>query len=404
MLIAGETSGDTLGAELVAQIKKKTSATHMPRAHIPSTDSHADEAPPGIQFFGAGGSAMASKGVEILHDLTRHAVVGLWEVIKNYATFRRIFYNLLRVAGERRPDVIILIDYPGFNLRFAKAVKKLARADSANDWNPKIVYFVSPQIWAWHESRVYQIARDVDMMLSIFPFEKDWYAARVPEFNVKFVGHPLFDRFPTEIEQAIKKEPAAHSTQTTPLVVLLPGSRTRELKKHLAAMEGAVSIIKKTINARFRMVLPTAQLAEQARELLQETSDIEITSGNLAESLRTSEIAIASSGTVTMECAFFGVPTVVIYRTSWSTHFLGRRLIRVKYLAMPNLLADKPVYPELIQREASAENIARAATQFLANPDKIKSTQEELKKIIDALATTGASARAADAVIDLLCS
>src|SRR5206468_6188369 len=142
--------------------------------------------------------------------------VGIWEVLKNYGKFRAFFHQLLDLARERRPDYIILIDYPGFNLRFAHALRKA-------ECEAKIVYYVSPQIWAWHESRVHQIAHDIDLLLSIFPFEKGWYAERKPEFKVEFVGHPIIDRYAGRTEG----EPAE------PLLLLLPGSRVRELKKHL---------------------------------------------------------------------------------------------------------------------------------------------------------------------------
>src|SRR5688572_5264773 len=206
MLIAGEASGDTLGAELVKALRAEP-------GHEKS------------QFFGAGGPKLTAAGAKLAFDLTAHAVVGIVEVLKNYGKFKSFFNQLLTLAIEKKPDYVILIDYPGFNLRFAKALKKEVRA-TGGTWSPKVIFYVSPQIWAWHESRIHQIARDIDLMLAIFPFEKKWYAERKADFKVEFVGHPLLDRY------ALEKERLA-ALQKEPTLLLLPGSRVREIKKHL---------------------------------------------------------------------------------------------------------------------------------------------------------------------------
>jgi lipid-A-disaccharide synthase len=361
MLIAGEASGDTLGAELVKALRAEPGGEHF-------------------QLFGAGGPKMSAAGVELAFDLSAHAVVGIWEVLKNYGKFRGFFYRLLELARERRPDCIILIDYPGFNLRFAKALRKA-------NCKAKIVYYVSPQIWAWHESRVHQITRDIDLMLSIFPFEKKWYAQRKPDFKVEFVGHPLVDRF----EQTRAAEPSQ------PRILLLPGSRIRELKKHLPVMLPAARRLASETGADVEIVVPSENLKKLALAL--GATDVPIQIGGLADALRRATIAIASSGTVTMECAYFGVPTVVLYKTSASTYWLGRRFIRVKYLAMPNLLANRAIYPEFIQEDASEENIYRAAADLLKHPERRQIIRAELRNVIASLGEPGASTRAAKAIL-----
>src|ERR1044072_932759 len=223
MIIAGEASGDTLGAELVKALRRTPNCARA-------------------EFFGAGGPKLAVAGVDLAFDLAAHAVVGIWEVVKNYGKFKTFFEQLLKVALERKPDAVILIDYPGFNLRFVRALRERC-ADTG--WRPKIVYYVSPQIWAWHESRVHQIARDVDLMLAIFPFEKDWYRERAPNFRVEFVGHPLIDRY------------AGHKFDGggRDEVLLLPGSRVRELKKHLPVMIDAALQMRGAEKFLCRMVL-----------------------------------------------------------------------------------------------------------------------------------------------------
>lgn len=377
MLIAGEASGDTLGAELVKALK-----------HSPALAS----AEP--QFFGAGGPKMAAEGVELAFDLTAHAVVGVVEVLKSYRTFKSFFDQLLLLAEQRKPDAIVLIDYPGFNLRFAEVVKNTVRSGST-DWQPKIAYYVSPQIWAWHESRIEQIARDIDLMLAIIPFEKAWYQQRKPNFRVEFVGHPLIDRFQEFHSAETRRKQAA------PLLLLLPGSRVRELRKHLPPMLAAARKIRQHHRADIRMVLPSDDLRALAESFLSAQDDLQLIVGALPDSLSIATAAIASSGTVTVECAFFRVPTVVLYKTSWSTYLLGRRFINVKYLAMPNLLADKVIFPEFIQHRATAENLAQAAIDLLTNPARQTEIKRELDNVIASLGEPGASTRAAAAILAL---
>lgn len=373
MFIAGEASGDTLGAELASALRAEAGA--------------------GLILFGAGGSRMAQAGVEIVLDLAPHAVVGIWEVLKNYGKFKGFFHQLMDMAFARRPDAIVLIDYPGFNLRFAHAIRERLRREGGA-WKPKIVFYVSPQIWAWHESRIHQIAQDIDLLLSIFPFEKEWYRQRKPEFQVEFVGHPLVDRY--------RVPASAAAGDQLPRVLLLPGSRERELRKHLPVMLPAAEQLARQHQCRLEMVLPSERLREFAKPWTDRFPEVHIQLGGLAEALARAAVAIASSGTVTMECAWFGVPTVVIYKTSWSTYLLGRRFIKVKFLAMPNLLADRPLFPELIQAEASSENIAQAAADLLQNRSRRETIRQGLDEVMRSLGEPGASGRAARAVLALL--
>ncbi len=386
MIIAGEASGDTLAAELVQALRP---ITHW-------------------RFIGAGGPQMAAAGVELTLDLTQHAVVGLWEVLKHYPEFRRIFYSLLDVARHELPDVIIVVDYPGFNMRFIQAIRSIVngRGGHFHNWNPRIVYYISPQIWAWHSSRLRKIVRNVDLLLSIFPFEKDWYAQRAPDFHVEYVGHPLVDRYPRSQTAAdtIHKNEHLPSKSAHPKrwqILLLPGSRIRELNKHLPPMFEAARILARSLPVDFHMVLSSPDLLNLARQ--QAPSEISLTlhQGGLAQSLENSDLAIASSGTVTMECAYFRVPTIVIYKTSPATYWIGLQLIKVKYLAMANLLADEAVFPELIQNEATGERIAREVQTLVDSPARLMAIQHKLDDIISQLGPSGASHRAAKAIVAL---
>jgi lipid-A-disaccharide synthase len=394
MLIAGEASGDLLAAELVSALRGQL---------------------PDAQFFGAGGAKMAAAGVELAFDLTQHSVIGISDVLKNILKFRRLFNQLLALAIERKPDVVIGVDYGGFNLRFGQAVKKYVRENPFSQWNPKIVQFVSPQVWASRPGRADKLARDYDLLLSIFPFEKAWYAQRVPSLRVEFVGHPMIGRFTNDdfrFTSGISESSRSRGDETqiknkleTPHVVsyknilLLPGSRKSELQRHLPVMLEALKLIREKLPAaKAKMVLPNPALMTLAKSL---GAELEIQIGELPWALAESDVALASTGTVTMECAFFGVPTVTLYKTSWLTYQIAKRIVTVKSLTMPNLLAGETVYSEFIQNEATPENLSRAVLELLENEARRAQIKAQLGKIISSLGEPGAPQRAAKAILSL---
>jgi lipid-A-disaccharide synthase len=391
MLIAGEASGDLLAAELISALRGKL---------------------PDAKFFGAGGAKMSAAGVELAFDLTQHSVIGISDVLKNYFKFRRLFNQLLALAIERKPDAVIGVDYGGFNLRFGHAVKEYVRNNPFSKWNPKIVQFVSPQVWASRPGRADKLARDYDLLLSIFPFEKDWYAKRVPQLRVEFVGHPMIGRFTNDDLRFTRREigrSRGDETQTkekieTPHVVsykilLLPGSRKSELQRHLPVMLAALKTVQEKLpTAKAKMVLPNQTLLQLAKSL---GANVEIQIGELPWALAEADVAIASTGTVTMECAFFGVPTVTLYKTSWLTYQIAKRIITVKSLTMPNLLAGETVYPEFVQHDVTPENLSRAALELLQDESRRTKIKSQLTKTISSLGEPGAAGRAADAILSL---
>jgi lipid-A-disaccharide synthase len=380
MLIAGEASGDLLAAELVSALRGQL---------------------PDAKFFGAGGAKMSAAGVELAFDLTQHSVIGISDVLKKYFEFRRLFNQLLALAIERKPDVVIGIDFGGFNLRFGQAVKKYVRENPFSKWNPKIVQFVSPQVWASRPGRADKLARDYDLLLSIFPFEKDWYAQRVPQLRVEFVGHPMIGRFTNDdLRFTSGLASGASIVNRESQILLLPGSRKSELQRHLPVMLAAVKLIKEKIPAaKAKMVLPNPALVSLAKSL---GANLEIQIGELPLALAEADVAIASTGTVTMECAFFGVPTVTLYKTSWLTYQIAKRIITVKSLTMPNLLAGETVYPEFVQYDATPENLSRAALELLQDESRRTKIKSQLAKIISSLGEPGAAGRAAAAILSLL--
>ncbi|HZV34387.1 MAG TPA: lipid-A-disaccharide synthase [Verrucomicrobiae bacterium] len=396
MIIAGETSGDVLAAELVRELRAVMFRHYKYSPDLQPLD--ADLAP---RFFGAGGPCMAQAGVELAFDLTQHSVTGLWDVIKNYRKFRVFFNQLLAMAEQREPHVIICVDFSGFNRRFGAAIKKYVRARQRkfNNWEPKIVQYISPQIWASRPDRAYQLERDVDLLLSIFPFEKDWYHKKVPKLRVEFVGHPLIDRHQKD---ASLRNHHPTNPETEPLIALLPGSRPGELERHLPPMLGALKILQDSIpKLRARMVLPTESLVAQAKNASLPTQ-VEIQCGQLAETLAQADLAIASTGTVTMECSYFGVPTVTLYKAFGLSWGLRLGIIKVKWFSMPNILANEELFPEFLQNAATPENLARAALALLRDPARREKIRSRLAEVIASLGPPGASRRAAEAIFKLL--
>jgi lipid-A-disaccharide synthase len=415
MVIAGEASGDVLAAELIQALKRRA-GTRKPHTKGEAQKSRA--VPQGPEFFGAGGSRMAASGVELAFDMTRHAVVGLGDALRNFGRFRRWFKQLRKLAIAQRPEAILCVDFSGFNCRFAASMKRYARWHRVEleHWNPKIIQFVSPQVWASRPGRANKLARCMDLVLSIFPFEKNWYSKRVPELRVEFVGHPLVDRY-AAVKSAAAQEAA--NGQSSHLLVLLPGSRTAELTRHLPAMvEAAYQLLFRYTAQRraaaqndpngkrrpveLRLVLPNEQLLEVARPFLAPLPHVRVQVGGLAETLARAELAIASTGTVTLECAYFGVPTVALYKTSWSTYQIGKRIVTVDHLAMPNLLAGETIFPELIQDAVTPENILRESLELLLNEPRRNKVKASLAKVVESLGPPGACDRAAEAILKLL--
>ena len=386
MLVAGEPSGDLIAADLVRAMRAD------PRLQA------GDFAP---RFFGVGGPRLAAEGVDLAFDLTRHAVVGLVEVVRKLASFRRLLHQLVDLACLRRPDVVVCVDFGGFNLRFAEALRRRLEREHGvfQNWRPRLVQYVSPQVWASRPGRAVGMAHNLDLLLCILPFEPAWYALRAPRLRVEFVGHPILDR-----HDLPDTTPGIARTAVGPTeVLLLPGSRVGELRRHLPVMIDAARQIAAQRPITFPVVLPDERLLALARSLgLDSLPGAAPQVGGLTQALARATLAIASTGTVTLECALFGVPTVALYKTSAVTYAIARRLATVPYLAMPNLLANEPVFPEFIQGAATGANLARAALELLGDPVRAATVRGQLAKIVAQLGGPGASRRAASAIAGLL--
>jgi lipid-A-disaccharide synthase len=373
MVVAGDPSGDANAADLVKALAQSV---------------------PGAQFIGAGGPKMAEAGVQLSFNLTEDAAIGPVDILRKLGSFARRCRHLANLAAERRPELVILVDFYTFNHRLARLIRESVRGSGADTaWTPKIVQYTSPQVWASRPGRAEKMARDIDLLLCLFPFEKDWYACRGTKLRVEFVGHPMFDRH----------VPAGNSEEEgTPVIVLLPGSRTGELKRHLPVMLAAAHEIEARRPVRFKLVAANESMADYVRSFqVAGMPKVEIQTGDLAGALSTAAMAIASTGTVTMECAYFGVPTVALYKTSTLFYLLARPFVTVKYLAMPNLLAGEPLFPEFIQGRATPENLAQAAMDLLADAPRRSAIREKLRGIIESLGGPGSTRRAAAIILQL---
>ena len=371
MIIAGEASGDMHGAHLVREMLKCNSA---------------------LKFYGIGGNKLRREGVELLADAADMAVVGLTEVISKLGSILKIMALMKKSMDERRPDLVILIDYPDFNLPLAKAAHKRGI---------KVFYYISPQVWAWRKGRIKQIKKTVNKMAVILPFEVETYRAK--GFEANYVGHPLLDMVKTNYskQESRKKFDLAEDKIT---IGILPGSRMSEIKKLMSELVRAAQILKREIpDAQF--VLPLADTLDETiiTEYISGADvQIKVISGHTYDVITCSDLALVASGTATLETALLSVPMIVVYKISALSYFIGKLIIDVKNISLVNIIAGKTIVPELIQSDASGAQIAAEALSILKNQDKRQEMINELQSIHSRLGEPGAARRTAQIAIDML--
>ena len=371
MIIAGEASGDMHGAHLVREMLKCNSA---------------------LKFYGIGGNKLRREGVELLADAADMAVVGLTEVISKLGSILKIMALMKKSMDERRPDLVILIDYPDFNLPLAKAAHKRGI---------KVFYYISPQVWAWRKGRIKQIKKTVNKMAVILPFEVETY--REKGFEANYVGHPLLDMVKTDYskQEARKKFGLAGDKIT---IGILPGSRMSEIRKLMSELVRAAQILKREIpDAQF--VLPLADTLDETiiTEYISGADvQIKVISGHTYDVITCSDLALVASGTATLETALLSVPMIVVYKISALSYFIGKLIIDVKNISLVNIIAGKTIVPELIQSDASGAQIAAEALSILKNQDKRQEMINELQSIHSRLGEPGAARRTAQIAIDML--
>ena len=367
MLVAGEASGDLHGAALCQALRERA---------------------PGARLFGMGGARMAAAGMEVVEDVTARAIVGGTEAVAGvfplYRTYRRL---RARLGGAERPHALVLIDFPEFNLRLARAARRCG---------VPVVYFIPPQIWAWRGWRVRAMRRRLSLVLAVFPFELPFYRrARVP---VEYVGHPLIDALatvPARGEARVRLGIAADEH----VIGLLPGSRHGEVERLLPIMREAVArVAARRPSARFVLALaPTVDAAFVSRHL--DGASVTVVRDDVHDVIRASDVVLATSGTVTLEAALLGAPMVVCYRVSRLSALMIRSLIRVPWMSLPNLVLGRPVVTELFQGEATGESVAAEALRLLDDAGARDAQRVAFRELARGLGEPGVGARAARLVL-----
>jgi len=373
LIVAGEASADLHAARALTELRRLR---------------------PGLSAFGVGGPALREAGLEALYPAEEICVMGVGEVLPRLPRILAILRGLANAAAEQRPRVALLVDLPDFNLRLAAKLKRLGI---------KVVYYVSPTIWAWRRGRAKKIARVVDRMLCILPFEPAAYEGT--GVAARFVGHPF-------AEKGAPSPPGAYRAELglapdRPTIALVPGSRPSELARIFPHMLGAAErLLARHPGAQFVVpVAPTLGREQLAAHLADHpTLDVRLVEGRTAEVVGASDGAIVKSGTSTLEAALMLRPMIAVYRVSWLTYVLGRLLVKIAFFSLPNLLAGRSVVPELLQKEASAERMAAELEALLTDPTRREAQLAGLREVRGALGEPGAPLRVAEEVAGVLAS
>ena len=368
-IIAGEASGDLHGSNLIKALKNQADEVHC-RAW--------------------GGDLMQAAGADLVRHYRDLAFMGFVEVAKNLRTILGNIDFCKRDIRAYRPDALVLIDYPGFNLRIAKWARQQGL---------KVIYYISPQIWAWHSSRVHAIKRDVDQMLVILPFETDFFLKY--GVQVQFVGHPLLDAIDTSggtTDQGIIGSGGEYAPPSSPVIALLPGSRRQEVQRILPAM---LAVTPWFPDYQFVVAGATSLSADFYQPLMKGHPNISLVSGQTYALLRRARAALVKSGTSTLEAALFRVPQVVCYAGNPLSYWIARQLVNVKYISLVNLIMDRPLVKELIQNDLNTNNLRTALTNIL-DPTAAAELQQGYAELRRRLGDGGASDRAATAILALV--
>ena len=371
LIVSGEPSGDLHASNLVKDLKTLD---------------------PNLKFFGLGGNLSKKAGVDVIFDISELAIIGIAEVFKHLSTIRKIYAQIIDRIESEKPDLAILVDYPGFNLRLAKALKRR---------NIPVIYYISPQIWAWGMDRIATIKACVVKMIVFFKFEEELY--KLHGVDAEFVGHPLLDavKVTASKDQTLKKYDLSPGKTK---IAILPGSRKTEIARILPTLISACSLIDKELGGAQFIIAKhrDLELALYKDAIGSSDIDVKIAEGDTHNVIEACDFAIVTSGTATLETAILGRPLIVVYKTSFVTAWAYRLVRQTKLVGLVNIIADKVVVPELLQERATPEKIASAALSIILD-DKNKALMiEGLKNVASSLGMPGASQRAAKAILPYL--
>ncbi len=370
MVVAGEASGDARGAELVRNLRQRD---------------------PSVEFFGMGGADLRQAGMRVVYDVARVASVGFSELFGNLRHIWLAYRALRRQLLETRPSLLILIDFPEFNMRLAR----IARRHGIS-----VLYYISPQIWAWRRYRIRQIAASVDAMAVVFPFEADLYRA-VGVGAVSFVGHPLVDVVKPDRDRRTSLR-AAGLDDAKLTVAIMPGSRRKEVASLLGTMLEAARGLKREREVQFLLIrASTIERSELERALAGSPVEVRVVEGDTYNMLAAADFVWVASGTATLEAGLLRKPMVIVYRLSPLSYWLGRLLVRVEHIGMVNIIAGERIVPELIQKDVTAERIL-AETRRMLQPEVNRAVVRKLEAVRERLGPSGAPGRVADMAMSLL--
>ena len=363
--VAGEVSADNHGAALMRSLRALD---------------------PELKFVGRGGPQMQQVGgARVKNWIGEAAVLGLWEVLRKYGYFRQQFSQTLNEIRESKPDAVVLIDYPGFNLRLARALRRQSQLH-------KTIYYISPQVWAWNRGRIREMARFIDLVLCIFPFETDLYAAS--GLRAVFVGHPMIERLNAQKIDA-QRDPN--------LIGLFPGSRSREVRKIFPVMvEAARELVRWNPALRFEVAAASEELSREMNKQIADRHAMTIIVGQTPTVMQRAFVGIVASGSATLEAAYFKMPFVLIYKVAWPTYIAARFVVNVDFLGMPNLLAGKEIVPEFIQHAARSDAIVKAVRLLMEDAAARDRMISNFDVIIGQLGGAGASGKAAQSILEEL--
>lgn len=369
LISAGELSGDIHAGAIVNEIKRIN---------------------PDVEVFGMGGDELRKAGGEVLFDIKEHSVMGFIEIIKHLPKLFKLKKDFRKIMEQRRPDCFVTVDYPGLNMRLAKM---------AYDLHIPVVSYIPPSAWAWHKSRAKKVAKIATKVAAIFPFEYEVY--KEAGADTVFVGHPLLDI----VKPCMDKESAMNlfwKREGHPLVLVLPGSRKMEIDKMLPVLlEGAKRL--QTKHPEIDLVLLKADTIDRTalqEKIEQSGVNIKIVEGNNYDLFGIADLALATSGTVTLEAALLGLGSVIVYRTGWLNAFIAKLVLNIPYIGLPNIVAGRQVLPELLQENFTAEKVAAVAEELL-QPEQKKKMQEDLRFVKERLGKPGAVGRDAELILQV---